>query len=60
MPGQGVKKKGVNHREYMKCRSGIGGTYPINDGDPQNDCDVDDQYEQDAFEASEEFYNEQK
>lgn len=39
-------------------RSGIGGTYPANDGDPQNYCDLDEDFENGAAEASDEFYRE--
>jgi hypothetical protein len=40
-------------------KSGIGGTYPINDGDPQNDVDEFDEYAADReADAAEELSNE--
>ena len=40
-------------------RRGSGGIYPVNDGNPENDCDeFDEETEQKALDASEEFYHE--
>ena len=40
-------------------RRGSGGIYPVNDGNPENDCDeFDEDHEQDLIDTSEEFYHE--